>query len=220
MKKRIFAIGDIHGCYNAFRTMVEQNIQIKKSDTLILLGDYIDRGTHSKEVVDYIINLQKEGFDIVPLKGNHEEMLLDAFENIEFLSKWIQNGGDKTLNSFGISTLNNINPGYIDFLNGLNCYCAIEDYLFVHAGFNDEAVNPFSDKYFMLWECKKEFKNQSLKNKTVIHGHCPISVALCKESVLSNSNDINLDTGCVYSDKDGYGTLTALELTTKNLYFV
>ena len=72
----------------------------------------------------------------------------------------------------------------------------------------------------MLWECKKEFKNQSLKNKTVIHGHCPISVALCKESVLSNSNDINLDTGCVYSDKDGYGTLTALELTTKNLYFV
>ncbi|MFA5814000.1 MAG: metallophosphoesterase [Bacteroidales bacterium] len=74
MNQRLLAIGDIHGCFNAFRTLVEQKIQIKKRDKIILLGDYIDRGTHSKEVVDYIFDLQNKGFDIVPLIGNHEAM--------------------------------------------------------------------------------------------------------------------------------------------------
>ena len=72
---------------------MENKIQLQKKDKLILLGDYIDRGDKSKEVVDFIMELQENGFDIVPLIGNHEAMLLDANENEKSISKWIQNGG-------------------------------------------------------------------------------------------------------------------------------
>jgi len=105
MKKRLFAIGDIHGCYESLRKLIEHKIEIKKSDRLVFLGDYIDRGNQSRKVIDYIIELQKKDFDIITLIGNHESMLIDALDNDEFLSEWIQNGGFTTLISFGINSL-------------------------------------------------------------------------------------------------------------------
>ncbi len=219
MNKRLFAIGDIHGCYEAFRALVEQKIQIKKSDKLILLGDYIDRGTHSKEVVDYIIELQNNGFDIVPLRGNHEAMLLDAFDKYERLSIWIQNGGSATLKSFGINSLKDLEPRYLEFFNKLPYYFEFEEYLFVHAGFNDDENDPFEDKYHMIWKCREKYRHPSLRDKTIVHGHRPIPVTLCYENVFSSNKVINLDTGCVYSDSDGYGSLSGLELYANCLYF-
>jgi serine/threonine protein phosphatase 1 len=219
MIKRLFAIGDIHGCFNAFQILLEQKIQLIKSDKFILLGDYIDRGTQSKEVIEYIIDLQAKGVDIVPLIGNHEAMLLDAFNNEGLTSKWIQNGGSTTLRSFDIDSLQDIESKYIDFFKGLSYYFAFEEYLFVHAGFNDSEINPFADKYSMIWLCKQTYENPLLMNKILIHGHRPISVDVCKEIVHSNKNVINLDTGCVYSNMTGYGTLTAIELNTRSLYF-
>lgn len=219
MTKKLFAIGDIHGCFDSFRTLVEQKIQIRKDDKVILLGDYIDRGPHSKEVVDYIIDLQDRGFDIVPLIGNHEAMLLDTLNNNEYLSKWIQNGGNETVRSFGLSSLGKLAPRYIDFFKGLLYYFEFEKYLFVHAGFNDAINNPFEDRYYMIWRCSEKYEHPSLKDKIIVHGHRPISVAACTENIFSQNSVINLDTGCVYSDNSGYGSLTALELYTKCLYF-
>lgn len=184
-----------------------------------MLGDSIDRGKQSKEVIDYIIELQQRGFDIVPLSGNHEAMLLDAHNNEGLTSKWIQNGGTETLKNFNLTSLKNIEPKYIEFFKGLSYYFAFEEYLFVHAGFNDSELNPFTDKYSMIWLCKESYENQLLLNKIIIHGHRPITVDVCKELVHSNKNVINLDTGCVYSKMTGYGTLTAMELNTRSLYF-
>ena len=79
--KRIFAIGDIHGCFDFLKELVENKIQLDKDDKLVLLGDYIDRGVKSKEVVDYIIDLHEKGYDITPLIGNHELLLLETFED-------------------------------------------------------------------------------------------------------------------------------------------
>lgn len=219
MTQRLFAIGDIHGCFDSFRTLIEQKIQIRKDDKIVLLGDYIDRGTHSKEVVDYIIDLQNSGFDIVPLIGNHESMLLDTINNSEYLSTWIQNGGTETIKSFGISSLGKLAPRYIDFFKGLIYYYEFEDYLFVHAGFNDAINNPFEDRYYMIWRCREKYGHPSLKDKTIVHGHRPISVAACTENIHSQNKVINLDTGCVYTDINGHGSLTALELYTKCIYF-
>lgn len=81
MESRMFAIGDIHGCFQPFKHLVETKINLKPTDKLFLIGDYIDRGPDSKEVIDYIIHLQKNGFDIVPLLGNHEALCLEAYEN-------------------------------------------------------------------------------------------------------------------------------------------
>jgi serine/threonine protein phosphatase 1 len=220
MNKRLFAIGDIHGCFNTFRTLLEQKIQIKEGDKIILLGDYIDRGTQSKEVIDYIIDLKEKGVDIVPLLGNHEAMLLDAYNNEGLTSKWIQNGGSETLKSFNLTSLKNIEPKYLEFFKGLSYYFTFEEYLFVHAGFNDSDINPFADKYSMIWLCKQTYENPLLMNKIIIHGHRPIPIEVCKNIVHSNKNVINLDTGCVYSNMTGYGTLTAIELNARSLYFV
>ncbi len=220
MSKRIFAIGDIHGCFDSLKELVENKIQLQKSDKLILLGDYIDRGDKSKEVVDYIIELQEKGFDIIPLMGNHEAMLLDAFENKKNVSKWIQNGGNETLKSFEITSIKNINPKYLKFFKELKYYYSLGEYLFVHAGFNDNVVNPFTDFYSMLWKCKESYNNPLLTDKTIVHGHNPISVSKCNDRIQSKPRVINIDTGCVYHDKDDFGRLTAYECNTGRILFV
>jgi serine/threonine protein phosphatase 1 len=91
MNNRLFAIGDIHGCFDSLKELVKNKIQLQKNDKLILLGDYIDRGNKSKEVIDFIIELLEKGYDVIPLMGNHEAMLLDAYENEKNTPNWIQN---------------------------------------------------------------------------------------------------------------------------------
>ena len=220
MNKRLFAIGDVHGCFDKLKALIEEKIQLQKSDKLILLGDYIDRGSQSKELVDYIIELKEKGFDIIPLIGNHEAMLLDTLANKKHLPLWIQNGGSETLKSFGISSLESLEPKYIDFFKDLQYYYSYEEFLFVHAGFNDEANNPFEDKYHMIWKCRENYKHLLLQNKRIVHAHCTIPESLCRENLLGDKQVINIDTGCVYSDKIGYGKLSAIELYTNILYSV
>jgi serine/threonine protein phosphatase 1 len=102
----------------------------------------------------------------------------------------------------------------------LRYYYSFEDYLFVHAGFNDNVHNPFVDYYSMLWKCKESYTNPLLANKTIIHGHNPISAYKCEERVLSKLNVINIDTGCVYKDKEGFGRLTVYECNNERILFV
>ncbi|MDP4240736.1 MAG: metallophosphoesterase family protein, partial [Bacteroidota bacterium] len=218
MTDRMFAIGDIHGCFDTLRTLVEQKIRIKKNDQIIFLGDYIDRGPHSKEVIDYILDLQSNGFNIRALIGNHEAMLLNALDRTERLWAWLQNGAEETLKSFGIRSLKDLGPKYITFFRNLNYYFAIDQFLFVHAGFNDKATNPFDDKYSMVWTRNEHYEHPSLKDKIIVHGHTPIPVEKCRERLQMNRKVINIDTGCVYAEYPGYGKLTALEINSMTLY--
>jgi serine/threonine protein phosphatase 1 len=220
MNNRIFAIGDIHGCFDSLEELVENVIQLKKSDKLILLGDYIDRGKKSKEVIDYIIELQEKEFDIVPLMGNHEALLLNTFENEKNISKWIQNGGNETLKSFEIKSIKNIDLKYLKFFKELKYYYSLNEFLFVHAGFNDNIINPFTDFYSMLWKCKKSYNNPLLTDKTIVHGHNPVSVSKCNDMIQCKLSVINIDTGCVYKDNVGFGRLTAFECNTGRIFFV
>ncbi|NOX45529.1 MAG: serine/threonine protein phosphatase [Chlorobi bacterium] len=220
MRNRLFAIGDVHGCFDSLKYLVETKIQLHKKDKLVLLGDYIDRGDKSKEVVDYIIELKKKGFDIVPLMGNHEALLLDAYKNEKNISKWIQNGGNETLKSFEINSIKNIDPKYLTFFKELEYFYLLGEFLFVHAGFNNDLIKPFDDKYFMLWKCKESYANPLLVNKTIVHGHNPISISKCENRIPSKLAVVNIDTGCVYKDKDGFGRLTAYECNTQRILFV
>lgn len=86
-KNRLIAIGDIHGCFNQFYTLIFDEIKLNKEDQLVLLGDYIDRGEQVKEVIDLILQLIKDGFQIIPLKGNHEELLIQAYQNLKNIPK-------------------------------------------------------------------------------------------------------------------------------------
>ncbi|HEY5590252.1 MAG TPA: metallophosphoesterase family protein, partial [Paludibacter sp.] len=157
MSNRTFAIGDIHGCFDSLKELIENKIQLQRNDKLIFLGDYIDRGSKSKEVIDYIIELQEKGYDLITLLGNHESMLVDAYNNDDFKSIWIQNGGAETLKSFGVNSLKDMESKYLNFFNNLKLYFELDEFLFVHAGFNDELENPFTDKYSMLWKSRERY---------------------------------------------------------------
>ena len=115
MNKRLFAIGDIHGCYDPLHRLIEGELKIRQSDRIIFLGDYIDRGPMSREVIDYILDLTGKGFDVIPLIGNHESMLLDSVSNERNLSGWFMNGGYETLYSFGVESADELEKRYLDF---------------------------------------------------------------------------------------------------------
>ena len=217
---RLFAIGDIHGCFNPFYELVVKIIELKKSDHLILLGDYIDRGGQSKEVIDFIIDLDKKGFQITPLSGNHEVMLIDAYNNPKMLPLWYMNSGMITLLSFGIQDIRELGTGYFIFFAKLKYFKAVGNFLFVHAGFNDNTVDPFNDRYSMVWECRPSYNNPVFKGKTIIHGHSPKTTDYVKRLISVKSNVIPIDTGCVYEKDLGYGFLSALEVNTMNLISV
>lgn len=105
---RRFAISDIHGCLRSFRALLEE-INFSKEDTLYLLGDYIDRGPDSKGVIDHIWKLQKEGYTVHCLRGNHEQMLLNEISSPNNYF----DGESETLRSFGVKQNLNIPRQYL-----------------------------------------------------------------------------------------------------------
>jgi serine/threonine protein phosphatase 1 len=217
---RLFAIGDIHGCFKPFYELVVNTIALKKEDKLILLGDYIDRGTQSKEVIDFIIELKETGFDITPLMGNHEAMLLESYADTGLLYQWYMNSGETTLESFGINDVRDLQKRYLDFFSGLKFYESIGNFLFVHAGFNDHDPDPFNNTYNMIWESRLTYENQVLEGKTIIHGHRPKTLEYVEQQIRVRSNVIPIDTGCVYGLEMGFGYLSALDVNQMKLYSV
>jgi serine/threonine protein phosphatase 1 len=217
---RLYAISDIHGCFDTFYELLIRQIDLKKSDRLILLGDYIDRGDKSKEVIDFIVDLNKNGFDIIPLSGNHEAMLLESFQNPGMLPLWYMNSGMTTLHSFGIKDIRDIDTKYIDFFINLRYYYTSGNFIFVHAGFNDFAPDPFSDLHIMIWECSVQYDNPVFKGKTIIHGHRPKTIEYVNKLINEKSKVIPIDTGCVYENEPGYGNLSALEVNSMSLISV
>jgi serine/threonine protein phosphatase 1 len=214
---RLLAISDIHGCFETFHNLVIKHIGLTKHDKLILLGDYIDRGEKSKEVIDFIMDLINTGFDINPLAGNHEAMLLDAWKNDYMLPLWLLNEGMTTLESLGVQSVNNIERKYIEFFLNLRFYQEEGDFLFVHAGFNDLAPDPFTDIHGMIWECHSIYENPVLRTKRIIHGHRPKRIEFIENLINENSKVIPIDTGCVYDKEEGYGFLTAIDVGNMKL---
>ncbi len=217
---RLIAIGDIHGCFRPFYELVVNEIDLKKNDRLILLGDYIDRGTQSKEVIDFIIDLKEAGFDVTPLMGNHEAMLLESYADTGMLYQWYMNSGEATLQSIGIQDVRDLEKTYLDFFSGLQYYVSIGNFLFVHAGFNDNDADPFTDKFHMIWESRLSYTNPLLLGKTIIHGHRPKTLEYVKKQIRDRSYVIPIDTGCVYGREMDYGFLSAIEVNSMELISV
>lgn len=214
---RLIAIGDIHGCYRTFYKLVNNTIKLKKSDRLILLGDYIDRGPGIKEVVDYIMDLIATGFNVTPLMGNHEWMLTGSYDNAQMLPLWYYNEGMTTLAGFGIKDIRDLDAKYLSFFRNLKYYEKEGNFYFVHGGFNDDLVDPFTDTEAMVWESRLSYSNPVFNNKTIVHGHRPKQIEYTKKLVKENSQVIPIDTGCVYGREMNYGYLTALEVNSMEI---
>ena len=219
MSARAFAISDIHGCVKTFIALVEQVIVLKKEDTLFLLGDYIDRGPDSKGVIDYIFQLKEAGFKLVTLRGNHEQMLLEGLVDEAGFNRFNVNGGDKSLLSFGVSKVNEMDKKYLDFFNTLQYFSTYENFVLVHAGLNFEVPDPLQDKFSMLWIRKFKVPT-SHKDKIVVHGHVPTALTDIESSIESVHQDhqIGIDNGCFYGSNEFYGHLCCLELNSLQLF--
>jgi len=128
-------------------------------------------------VIDFIMDLIDNGFDIIPLRGNHEEMLLEAYTDPGMVYLWYMNSGETTLQSIGIENIRDIGNRYLTFFRGLKFYESIGNFYLFHAGFNDHDTDPFADTYHMIWESRPSYANPVLKGKIIIHGHRPKSLS-------------------------------------------
>lgn len=217
IQRRRFAVGDVHGCSRTLRALVEEVIQLGEDDTLYLLGDYIDRGPDSKGVLDYLIRLWRD-YDIRPLLGNHEEMLLQAAAGDDKVRQtWFGNGGWDTMRQFGVNTPQDIPRSYIDFLAMLPRIMTTDDYAMAHAGLDFSTADPIADTspYHLLWERDCKADPAKLNGRTLICGHTVTPLFAIRDSLATGH--ICLDNGCYDKGHMGYGSLVALNLDTREV---
>ncbi len=214
---RILAISDIHGCYETFLELLDR-LQLKKSDQLYLLGDFINRGPGSRQVIDTIMALQEKKYKVQAIKGNHEELLLESNQ-----SRYDYPGRLETVESFGIDHLVDLDSKYQLWFQQLPNYVENDAYIFVHAGLDFSTLNPLDEQYQMLWirDWYKGINYNWLGERKIIHGHTPIRQTQMTKmlSALDDCQVLDIDNGCFYTDVEGMGQLAAVDLTGRELVF-
>lgn len=220
MGNRAFIVGDIHGCAQTFRRLLDV-IGLDRSDILYLLGDYIDRGPDSRGVIETILRLLHDGFDVRPIRANHEEMMLLAVQSgvEEDLLEWLENGGTTTLISYGVSHPRDIPVVHLNFLEGLPYYRITPLYLFVHAGLDYSLDDPLSaaGRVAMLWTREARVNPRKIGGRTMVTGHTTRTLNEIRRSL--STNHIWTDNGCYLGTgfTEGKGNLVAVNLDTGEL---
>jgi serine/threonine protein phosphatase 1 len=214
-KRKIFAVGDIHGQYEKLTNLMSALPWDRQEDTLVFLGDYIDRGKHSKEVVQYLIDLKNKGGQIFFLLGNHEKLLTNYYySGSDYdLKIWRSFGGWQTIQSYtnGAGVLGRpafLPRTHLDFFRRLLPYYETEEFIFVHAGLREGIPLDEQKLDDLLWVRKSFAESNHSFPKTVIFGHTPM------RSPYVASGKIGIDTGA------GHGNiLTAVELPAIKFYY-
>jgi serine/threonine protein phosphatase 1 len=210
--ERVFVIGDIHGCLEMLKRLLDKIKWCPDQDKLIFLGDYIDRGNDSRGVIEYILKLKNTSSIIQCLMGNHEQLFLEFLDGGD-ITTFLVNGGMATLNSYLIEDQK---PGelvvpveHIDFLNSLPKWIELEDHFFVHAGLRPGVQIQEQAVEDLLWIREPFIYSDYDFGKKVIFGHTPFPEPFIME------NKIGLDTGAVYGNK-----LTCIELPSAKFHSV
>ncbi len=210
---RRLVITDIHGCAKTFDKLLNK-VGLNEDDQLFLLGDFINRGPRSKQVIDHVLGLKTDGFDVFPLIGNHEETLLHLlFESPEELQLLLKSRNSlNLLNKHGL-----VRKRFVHFFRSLPYFYKLKDHYLVHAGFNMKIDKPLSDIHAMCWIRNFSVKKPH-KDRAIIFGHTPTKLSKIKRQVEENSPYICLDNGCshTYLGKE-YGGLVCLDLDSRKL---
>jgi len=203
---RTYAVGDIHGCLDKLEDLL-QKIAPAQGDTLIFLGDHIDRGEQSKQVVDRLIDLATTCRCIF-LRGNHEDMFLQYLEWGTNREIYLLNGGQTTLRSYcGEEILSHslvaraLPMSHRSFFERLAWYHEDAHYIYVHAGLRPGVPLLKQRHADLIWIREEFIRKQTQLEKKVIFAHTPFHEPLVKD------DKIGIDTGAVYG-----GALTAIEL--------
>ena len=219
---RKIAISDIHGCLETFDALLKK-INYTKADKLFLLGDFVDRGPHSKGVIDRILDYQQKGHEIVCLKGNHEEMMENALAEKRHFRHWHTYGGKQTMESFGVLNLSEIEEKYWNFFADLEVIVIDDPYIFVHAGLNFNNPYPLSDTESMLWirNWYQHINWDWLKHRIIVHGHTPQPKEYIEKNFLLRNqlHYLDIDAGCFHVNNPKLGHLCAFDITHNQLHF-
>lgn len=221
----VYAIGDVHGCLDALDALHTKILRDAETSgctrkIAVYLGDYVDRGPASKQVIDRLIEQPLDGFETIHLMGNHEAMMIDFLADPEIGPGWMFNGGNTTLESYGLSgefdfetasaeTLENLQTAFAEalpddhqkFLKTLTLCHEIGDYFFVHAGIRPGIPLDNQSDEDMLWIRDDFLDSAADHGKVIVHGH-----TITWEPQF-RGNRIGVDTGAFVS-----GTLSALIL--------
>jgi serine/threonine protein phosphatase 1 len=206
---RIIAIGDIHGCSTALAALIEL-IAPCADDTIITLGDYVDRGIDSKGVLDLLIDLA-DRCRLIPILGNHDEMMLHAKDGRDDFRFWLNCGGDAALDSYGLSRqLDLIPAAHFRFLERCVRLHETDTHFFVHANYNAGHPLAWQTDHALRWVSLRDYMpGPHCSGKIAIMGHTP------QPDVLNLGHLICLDTGCCNG-----GWLTAMEFPSQQMWQV
>lgn len=191
------AIGDIHGMLDKLDLLLTELLPTLPEDThLIFVGDYVDRGPNSREVIDRLMRLKVERPDTVILMGNHERMTIDAHDGGDMVL-WLNNGGEETLKSYGLteSEVDQLPAEHIDFMRSLDLMYEIDGYIFVHAGLRPGVPVHKQNEHDLLWIREPFYLAEPTWEGTVVFGHTPFP------SPFRRPGMIGIDTGAVYNNK-------------------
>jgi serine/threonine protein phosphatase 1 len=219
--RRVYCIGDIHGRLDLLEELHgmirEDSAGYKDSKTVVYLGDYIDRGAQSRQVLDLLIGQPLTGFDTVYLLGNHEQSMLDFLRQPRETAAWLNYGGQLALLSYGVGLgrvmmrqdvevlrdelEEKLPPSHLEFLQSCRLSYTEGSYCFVHAGIRPGVAMADQQAADLLW-IRDEFTRSKLCHEhIVVHGHT------ITEEVEWLPNRIGIDTGAYQT-----GLLTALVL--------
>lgn len=214
MSADIYAIGDIHGHLDSLERLMEKIEPDLEKDQLVFMGDYIDRGPHSKGVVDYILRLRNAAprQNVVCLKGNHEAMFLNFLKG-EDMELFLLNGGLSTIKEYWGRNWDQLEklvlpPDHEAFFRELQLYYETPDYIFVHGGLKPGVPLEAQDEEDLLWIRGEFITALDDFGRKVVFGHTPFRQPL----VLPNK--IGIDTGAVYGN-----VLTCLKLPQEQFFF-
>lgn len=226
---KIFAISDIHGCYDELMALYKKLPIDPKKDMMVFCGDYIDRGPKSKQVVQQLMDWKKQYPHWQVLYGNHEDLMLDALvyqgRVYHSFDLWFTQGGKQTFLSYvpetatayekAIMQIKDVIPQeHLVFLASLPRYYETDDYIFVHGGIKPGKTPAETDPQDLIW-LRDEFIDSKYDwGKKVIYGHTPQDSPDPKKNLQPHvqKNKIGIDTAVCYG---AHNKLTAVELPSE-----
>ena len=205
MAQRVIAIGDVHGCLAAFDAVLAA-IDPEPSDSLILLGDFVDRGPDSAGVIDRLIELRERCF-LFTIMGNHDELMLEVIEESTWkFGQWLMYGGEQTLQSYGTDKVSDIPKEHVEFLRNCIPCCETEHHFFTHANYLEGKPLKKMPGDVLRWESlKARIPGPHNSGKMAVLGH----TAQKDGHLLYSGYFLCIDTYCY-----GTGHLTAFEVNT------
>ena len=225
---RVYAVGDIHGSLDRLKALHESILRdaedsVASRKVVVYVGDYVDRGPDCRGVINLLIEQPLPDFESVHLIGNHEHMMLRFLEDGSTARIWLMNGGDATMQSFGVDPFaqpmgaeamrealnDSLTEAERSFLEGLQLSHVEGDYLFVHAGIRPGVALEDQEDHDLIWIRDPFLASSDNFGKIVVHGHTPV------REPERRSNRIGIDTGAVYG-----GPLTALVLEDDSQRFL